>query len=212
MLRIKEMRKKRKISGPQLAAMLNVSTTYIYDIEKGRRRVHAEMLSKIADILGTSTDYLLGRTNDPSPPSSRKENIRKSNSDLIINLIEEVADLPEDQQELVAGHWKWALDVVRRQEEEKRKHEQFSCVTEEKTEYRPDLEKLVPRDEINLAEAMIKISNIVYEHNLTKEEATYLMHRVVDHYGKPEFPEETHEAAHGPRIPGQIGQKEEEEE
>jgi len=70
MLRIKELRKKNKITGPKLADMLHISVAYVYDMEKGRRRVHGEMLSAIADILETSTDYLLGRTDDPSPPDA----------------------------------------------------------------------------------------------------------------------------------------------
>lgn len=73
MIRIKELRNKKNISGPKLGEMLNVSTTYIYDIEKGRRRVHGEMLSDIADILDTSTDYLLGRTDDPTPPGKKRK-------------------------------------------------------------------------------------------------------------------------------------------
>jgi transcriptional regulator with XRE-family HTH domain len=31
-------------------------------MENGRRRIHAELLCDIADVLGVSTDYLLGRT------------------------------------------------------------------------------------------------------------------------------------------------------
>jgi len=149
MLRIKEMRNKRKMSGPQLAAMLNITPTHLYDIEKERRRIHAEMLSKIADILGTSTDYLVGRTNDPSPPSpSTKDHNMKPNSNLITELVEETAKLPEDQQELVAGGWKWALDVVRRQETYKTKSEQPPRVTEEESKYPSTKEP--PEDDIDV--------------------------------------------------------------
>ncbi|HBX24004.1 MAG TPA: hypothetical protein DEF34_10295 [Desulfotomaculum sp.] len=76
MLKIKEMRKEKKISGPKLAAMLHITPTHLYDMENGKKRIHSEMLSAIADILKTSTDYLLGRTEDPSPPNT---NYKKPN-------------------------------------------------------------------------------------------------------------------------------------
>ena len=61
MLRIKEAREERGISGIKMAELLNVSAPHYYDMEKGHKRIHAEMLNKIADILGFSVDFLLGR-------------------------------------------------------------------------------------------------------------------------------------------------------
>ncbi len=72
MLCIKEMRKKKKLSGPKLAEMLHITPTHLYDMENEKKRIHAEMLSKIADIFETSVDYLLCRTNDPTPPDLDK--------------------------------------------------------------------------------------------------------------------------------------------
>ncbi|USK46311.1 helix-turn-helix domain-containing protein [Cytobacillus oceanisediminis] len=69
--RIKELRKTRKISGTEVAKKLSISPQYFYDIEKGERRLSAEIASKLADIFDVSSDYLLGKTDDPSPALSQ---------------------------------------------------------------------------------------------------------------------------------------------
>jgi len=66
MKRIRKLRNKKNLSGPDMAAMLNITPTQLYDIERGRRRIHGELLSDIANILETSTDYLLNRTDNPT--------------------------------------------------------------------------------------------------------------------------------------------------
>ena len=45
------------------------SRTYFQDIEKQQREIPAEKLKVIADALGTTTDYLLGKTDEKSKPS-----------------------------------------------------------------------------------------------------------------------------------------------
>lgn len=68
---IREMRKRRGMSGADLAELLGISTQYLYDIERGKRRLSAEILSKLSDIFGSSTDYILGisevNTHENSP-------------------------------------------------------------------------------------------------------------------------------------------------
>ncbi len=59
--RIRLLRKKHRITQEEFGNILHVSKSMVSDIEHGRRRVHAELLRDIADVLGVSTDYLLGR-------------------------------------------------------------------------------------------------------------------------------------------------------
>ncbi|MGT2774966.1 helix-turn-helix domain-containing protein [Streptococcus hyovaginalis] len=61
--KIKELCKKKGISLNQLEDKLGFSQNYIYSMKKGNPKV--ENLQKIADYFGVSTDYLLGRTNNP---------------------------------------------------------------------------------------------------------------------------------------------------
>ncbi|MEW6183812.1 MAG: helix-turn-helix transcriptional regulator [Bacillota bacterium] len=66
--RIRESRKRRGITQKELAEMLHVSKSLVSDIERGQRRLCAELLNDIANLLGVSADYLLGRT-DTEPPT-----------------------------------------------------------------------------------------------------------------------------------------------
>jgi transcriptional regulator with XRE-family HTH domain len=141
MLKIRELRLHKGLTGRQLAEKLHISTQYLYDIERGKRRIHADLLSEIADIFGTSTDYLVGRTNDPSPPSSSPEDRVMVTNPELSELIEETAKLSKDQQELLTGGWKWALDVVRQQYTYKTMTEQPVRVKEGEFKYPPTDEK-----------------------------------------------------------------------
>lgn len=58
-LRIKQCRKAKKMTQEQLAEMVNVSTHYIYEIERGTKSVSVSILSDIAQTLQTSLDYLI---------------------------------------------------------------------------------------------------------------------------------------------------------
>ncbi|WP_234399893.1 helix-turn-helix domain-containing protein [Paenibacillus popilliae] len=63
--RIKELRLKKNITQSELGTLLSVTKTQISDIEKGKTTTSLEKLSIIADCFDVSTDYLLGRTDDP---------------------------------------------------------------------------------------------------------------------------------------------------
>ncbi|GEC91553.1 helix-turn-helix domain-containing protein [Brevibacillus brevis] len=62
--RIREVRKALKMSGPEVAARLGISTQYLYDIERNKRGLSAEIASKLSDILKVTTDYLIGKTDE----------------------------------------------------------------------------------------------------------------------------------------------------
>ncbi|MBQ4121981.1 MAG: helix-turn-helix transcriptional regulator [Clostridia bacterium] len=59
--RLKELRKKRKISQLKLALDLNMSQNSISRYETGEREADYETLIKFADYFDVSLDYLLGR-------------------------------------------------------------------------------------------------------------------------------------------------------
>ncbi|GIQ63591.1 transcriptional regulator [Paenibacillus cisolokensis] len=60
--RIKELRLERKLTQQQIAEKLGMGRSNFGHIENDRVTPTAEDLQKIADILETSTDYLLGRS------------------------------------------------------------------------------------------------------------------------------------------------------
>ena len=59
--RLRQAREERRISLAEIAGMLEVDKSTINNWEGGRRQMTAEVLLKLADILGFSVDYILGR-------------------------------------------------------------------------------------------------------------------------------------------------------
>ena len=66
-IRLKELRSKKGISQADLARELNVSVGAVGNWESGTRSPDAKMMQRIADYFNTSTDYLLGRTDEIAP-------------------------------------------------------------------------------------------------------------------------------------------------
>ncbi|MDH2332528.1 MULTISPECIES: helix-turn-helix transcriptional regulator [Paenibacillus] len=62
--RIKALRKQAKLTQKQIADQLGMGSSNFGHIENDRVTPSSADLQKIADILDTTTDYLLGRTND----------------------------------------------------------------------------------------------------------------------------------------------------
>lgn len=62
-MRLKELRQAKNLSQDQLAGLLSIDRSTISAYEQSIRQPPLETLSRIADIFGTTTDYLLGRTN-----------------------------------------------------------------------------------------------------------------------------------------------------
>lgn len=63
--KIKQLRLNHNLTGEQLGKKFNVTKVAISNWENGNRNPDNEMLIKIADFFDVTTDYLLGRTDDP---------------------------------------------------------------------------------------------------------------------------------------------------
>lgn len=57
---IRKLRKEQGLTGTKIASLLNITPTYFYEIERGKKRLSAEMASKLAEIFGVTVDVLLG--------------------------------------------------------------------------------------------------------------------------------------------------------
>lgn len=64
-MRLKDLRKKRKISQLKLAMDLNMNQNSISRYENGEREADYATLIKFADYFHVSIDYLLERTDNP---------------------------------------------------------------------------------------------------------------------------------------------------
>ena len=64
--RLREWRTKRGLTQEELATKAEVPTISVSHFETGHRFPNAESLRRLADALGVSTDYLLGRIKKPT--------------------------------------------------------------------------------------------------------------------------------------------------
>jgi transcriptional regulator with XRE-family HTH domain len=88
--RVRQLREAKDWSQGRLATYSGVSRAQISRIESGQRRPSAEVLMKLAKALDTTTDYLLGLTDDPRKPAERDyETVAEG----INNLIDKAAEI-----------------------------------------------------------------------------------------------------------------------
>lgn len=65
--RFEELRRSRGITKKFIAQSLGRSPTLCQDWKQQKSQPSVEQLYRVADILGTTPEYLSGRTDDPSP-------------------------------------------------------------------------------------------------------------------------------------------------
>lgn len=70
--RIAKLREQRKLTQEELSKQLSISRASLSHYEKSRRVPDYETLNKIADFFNVTVDYLIGRTDDPSPPENEQ--------------------------------------------------------------------------------------------------------------------------------------------
>ena len=69
--RMKAMRQDRDVKQKEIASALGLTRSAYSNYENGYNAVPLDVLCALADYYHTSTDYLLGRTDDPSPPHGK---------------------------------------------------------------------------------------------------------------------------------------------
>lgn len=65
--RIRDLREDRDLTQKQVAEYLQMQRTQYRRYENGYRDVPTDILIRLAKLYGTSTDYILGLTNNPKP-------------------------------------------------------------------------------------------------------------------------------------------------
>lgn len=92
--KIKELRKNNKITQEQLGNAIGVSKMAISYFEKGKKSPGRESLEKIADYFGVTTDYLLGRSEDPELNEEENKIVTEEGK----NILALIENLPEDER------------------------------------------------------------------------------------------------------------------
>lgn len=70
--RMRDLREDHDLSQQKVAAYLNMHRSVYRRYEAGERETPVWVVDKLADLYQVSTDYLLGRTDNPAPPPSPK--------------------------------------------------------------------------------------------------------------------------------------------
>lgn len=71
--RLAELRKTKGMNQKDVAEVLGVSRSSVASWETGHRIPRIEELSALASVFGVSADYLLMKTDDPTPPPSEDD-------------------------------------------------------------------------------------------------------------------------------------------
>ncbi|WP_167628971.1 helix-turn-helix domain-containing protein [Listeria valentina] len=97
--RVKKLADQRKLSLKELALKLNMGSNIIY---KWKTQIPTtENLQKVADYFNVSTDYLLGRTDDPIPEKkdSKSQMYFRMNGEGLTK--EEILELEQDLEDFM---------------------------------------------------------------------------------------------------------------
>lgn len=72
-MRLKDMREDRDITQKQIADYLHIKQNTYSQYENGQRGLPIETLCQLAIYFDTSTDYIIGLTDDPKPYKRAKK-------------------------------------------------------------------------------------------------------------------------------------------
>ncbi|MBE6801836.1 MAG: helix-turn-helix transcriptional regulator [Ruminococcaceae bacterium] len=65
--RLKDLREDKDLVQKEVAAFLKIDQRVYSTYETGKREIPTRFVVALADFYGTSTDYILGRTNETKP-------------------------------------------------------------------------------------------------------------------------------------------------
>ncbi|WP_051318324.1 S24 family peptidase [Cohnella thermotolerans] len=122
--RLRQARKEARLTQSELASRVKTKKTTISNYETGYSTPSQEMLSDLADVLGKSTDWLLGRSDDPSPISAankaeQRPRVAEQTTDYetklppdLLQLIETAKKLPPEERKALNEYLKVRLSFT----------------------------------------------------------------------------------------------------
>lgn len=108
MERLKQLREAKKMTQLSLGMQINASQETISGYEIGRAQPNLDMLVKLADALGTTTDYILGRTDSRVATQFSKSDL----SDDEMELLKAVRTLPSEKRQTATELMQGLLDLI----------------------------------------------------------------------------------------------------
>ncbi|KFM95141.1 XRE family transcriptional regulator [Bacillus clarus] len=92
---IKELRKNNKLTQEQLGNAIRISKMAVSYFEKGKKTPSRETLEKIADYFNITTDYLLGRSDDPELTEQEYKTVTEEGK----NILKLIENLPKEERQ-----------------------------------------------------------------------------------------------------------------
>jgi HTH-type transcriptional regulator, competence development regulator len=122
--RLRRLRLEKKLTQEELGKKINVTKVSISGYENGNRTPDTETLQKLADFFNVTTDYLLGRTDNPNPPEDDDKELgtlAKINQLIKEHGIEQMGffdiekwkSLSEEEIEEIIKHFEWVVHKAR---------------------------------------------------------------------------------------------------
>ncbi|HBX23750.1 MAG TPA: hypothetical protein DEF34_09015 [Desulfotomaculum sp.] len=114
-IKLRLLREEKRITLEKMAEELSISKSLLWDLEQGRRRVHGDLLRKIAQFFDVSSDYLLGLSKhrarnvigaDPELVDlmRRFEGLSPRGKDQLTRLLEWVSEVDEREKRVGTGN------------------------------------------------------------------------------------------------------------
>lgn len=113
-MKLKELRKQKGFSQDEVANALEITLRTYQNYEYGQREPSIEMIFKLADFFGVTTDYLLGRESEPNP----LEQLAKINGLTITEevLLEEYMKLDPQKRKVIIDFMKSGIKEAEKRE------------------------------------------------------------------------------------------------
>ena len=117
--KIKSLRENKNITQQEVANAINMNISVYKKVELGSRPIRENELAKIADFFNVSSDYLLGRTKNPTSP---QEDTNKIGENIISHFRLNTNDLSSDDiEELEKELIDFQEFLIKRAKERKKK-------------------------------------------------------------------------------------------
>ena len=104
---LKKIIDEKGLSIVKVATEANISDSTLYNYIKSERIPSVATLVELSRVLNTSTDYLLGLTDNPVKTNDIEKVAKDENIEF---LIQSILSLPKDKQELVSAYVKGLLN------------------------------------------------------------------------------------------------------
>jgi transcriptional regulator with XRE-family HTH domain len=97
--RLKALRKEKKLSQENMGSLLGITRQAYGKYEKNESEPDIATINKLASFFKVSNDFLLGRSDDPTPKSNAAEELSDPKLNIFFKEIKE--ESPERQQQLM---------------------------------------------------------------------------------------------------------------